>query len=141
MDMEELKNQANELINGNINSYPALSREAAGKAILMLIEKVEKLEEQLRLTQIDNNLLMTENARYIERIQQLGEFVRGRGFLIKELTSELSKLKVQADRHREALEFYADYRNWMKSLSDTHYSPEQISMDCGLRAKQALKGE
>lgn len=35
--------------------------------------------------------LQAENARYIERIE--------------ELTSELSKLKVQADRHREALEF------------------------------------
>lgn len=71
MDMEELKNQANELINGNINSYPALSREAAGKAILMLIEKVEKLEEQLRLTQIDNNLLMTENSCYREALERI----------------------------------------------------------------------
>ena len=67
MDMEELKNQANELINGNINSYPALSREAAGKAILMLIEKVEKLEEQLRLTQI----LMTENSCYREALERI----------------------------------------------------------------------
>lgn len=41
-----------------------------------LMEKIEKLE--------------AENARYIERIE--------------ELTSELSKLKVQADRHREALD-------------------------------------
>ena len=40
------------------------------------MEKIEKLE--------------AENARYIERIE--------------ELTSELSKLKVQADRHREALD-------------------------------------
>lgn len=67
--MEELKNQANELINGNINSYPALSREAAGKAILMLIEKAENLQEQLRLTQVDNNLLMTENACYREALE------------------------------------------------------------------------
>ena len=38
-------------------------------------------------------ILKSENARYIERIE--------------ELTSELSKLKVQADRYREALELLA----------------------------------
>ena len=42
-----------------------------------LMEKIEKLEaenarlqEQLRLTQVDNNLLMTENARYREALDK-----------------------------------------------------------------------
>ena len=55
------------------------------------------LKEQVKFGVDSFNLLSerikeleAENARYIERIE--------------ELNSELSKLKVQADRHREALE-------------------------------------
>lgn len=53
--------------------------------------------------------------------------------------SALDRLKAENARYRKALEFYADYKNWMKSLSDVHYSPAEISLDCGLRAKKALK--
>lgn len=52
---------------------------------------------------------------------------------------ENDRLKAENARYRKALEFYADYKNWMKSLSDVHYSPAEISLDCGLRAKEALK--
>ena len=76
--MEELKNQANELINGNIDSYPALSREAAGKAILMLIEKVENLQEQYErgfkdghnCCAYEKEKLLAENARYREALDK-----------------------------------------------------------------------
>lgn len=70
--------------------------------------------------------LKAENARYIERLE--------------ELTSELSKLKVQADRHREALEFYADKTNY------SYYCYEYNLKTCGddelgSHAREALKGD
>ena len=77
-----------------------------------LIEKIEELQ--------------AENARYIERLE--------------ELTSELSKLKVQADRHREAL-FYISEASWkdyprLSDALDGDYLGDHYSEI----ATEALKG-
>ena len=80
MDMEELKNQADELINGNINSYPALSREAAGKAILMLIEKIKILEADYYAILKTLNIVKKKNARYREALERIANYGCGDGF-------------------------------------------------------------
>jgi hypothetical protein len=76
---------------------------------------------------IENDYLRAENARYIERIE--------------ELTSELSKLKVQADRYREALEFYANPFNHKEKIENETSIPDFYGeTDFGMFAREALKG-
>ena len=81
------------------------------------------------LDQKNMNAMIRDIEAMTKRIQQLGQFIRDREERIEQLVMDVSNLKVQNDKYREALENISTLGNMFDEKASAQV------------AREALKGE
>ncbi|GEN87226.1 hypothetical protein [Oceanobacillus sojae] len=82
---------------------------------------------------------------YVEELEEKNKFLADNHFQQKELTqSRVEKLVKENQHYKEALEFYADEKNYVRPYDNENffdYLPSEMDFDKGERARKELKGE
>ncbi|MGY6765710.1 hypothetical protein ACW73O_11805 [Faecalibacterium prausnitzii] len=107
-------------------------------------ERLEEIKEAYRWT-IDNSLVprlsdsdtewLIEQAERVEELEEEVEKQKNRKYIKMRQRDDFMK---KAQRYKQALEFYADSKNWIPQNDDVL---SEITMDYGSKARQALDGD
>lgn len=106
-------------------------------------ERLEEIIHKEAYLEGTNNLVMVINTddykwliKQAERVQELEEELEKGETLLEKILPIYKRLKKQNKRYREALEFYAEPKNWLPQNEDVL---SLITMDYGNKARKVLE--